>query len=550
MSILNGESVKWRKMERRKYEKKKQHLKLIRDEEENRRLETCPAEVIEYKNAIVFNKEIMNKMKKEEVKVETVGEVELDGDEIALLKLPPKFAIRKQLDSLDMMTDLEMGVAKIRYQTHKENSVRDVEESDELEGMKRRKKLDKNELEELDKMEILDAEGRRVYDPINKSFDHGNKRSTDLMENKKVTLPKPCDSFVESSIEMLKGRIMKAFEDYKKKHCNDKGHQKTNLTMKEQRGLRKLRKRIANKEIVILKTDKSGKLTPMKRDLYEKMGSENCSNDEKIDREEVRRIERRLNDQVKIWTKMLNSGLNHGHLERVMKSKLCSSENSAPKYYMVKDHKIEGGYRPVVGGCNSDTLGLSNTLSEVVESVCNAVNTPFEVISSEDLLRRAQECNESLKELKDNNTDENWHWTQDYVLLGSDVKALFPSLSAKKTGIACRKQIEKSEISWENVNWRLVAMYVKLHENYWTENELKDVRLYLPKRKSIQGRPPSIGTIDVESRFEWPSTIEYVGDKIKAKLMGLAIERAVVFFFNNFTYTFGGQVYRQKGGDQ
>ena len=78
MSILNGESVKWRKMERRKYEKKKQHLKLIRDEEENRRLETCPAEVIEYKNAIVFNKEIMIKMKKEEVKVETVGEVELD----------------------------------------------------------------------------------------------------------------------------------------------------------------------------------------------------------------------------------------------------------------------------------------------------------------------------------------------------------------------------------------------------------------------------------------------------------------------------------------
>ena len=70
--------------------------------------------------------------------------------------------------------------------------------------------------------------------------------------------------------------------------------------------------------------------------------------------------------------------------------------------------------------------------------------------------------------------------------------------------------------------------HVKLHENYWTENELKDVRIYLPKRKSTQGRPPSIGTIDVESRFEWPSTIEYVGDKIKAKLMGLAIERAVV----------------------
>ena len=42
-------------------------------------------------------------------------------------------------------------------------------------------------------------------------------------------------------------------------------------------------------------------------------------------------------------SKMLNSGENHEHSERVMKSKLCSSENAAPKYYMFKDHKAEGG---------------------------------------------------------------------------------------------------------------------------------------------------------------------------------------------------------------
>ena len=67
---------------------------------------------------------------------------------------------------------------------------------------------------------------------------------------------------------------------------------------------------------------------------------------------------------------------------------------------MFKDHKIEGGYRPVVGGCNSDTLGLSNTLSEVVESVAKAVEKPFEVISSEDLLSRIYKCNEKIPNLK------------------------------------------------------------------------------------------------------------------------------------------------------
>ena len=33
-----------------------------------------------------------------------------------------------------------------------------------------------------------------------------------------------------------------------------------------------------------------------------------------------------------------------------------------------------------------------------------------------------------------------------------------------------------------------------------------------------------------------------------AKLMGLAMEQAILFFFTNFTYTFGGKLYIQVGG--
>ena len=64
---------------------------------------------------------------------------------------------------------------------------------------------------------------------------------------------------------------------------------------------------------------------------------------------------------------------------------------------MYKDHKVEGGYRPVVSGCSSNTLGLSNTLSEIVESICMAVESPYEVISGEDMLSRVSKCNERLK---------------------------------------------------------------------------------------------------------------------------------------------------------
>ena len=130
---------------------------------------------------------------------------------------------------------------------------------------------------------------------------------------------------------------------------------------------------------------------------------------------------------------MMNCGENHNHQDRITRSKLCSSENSAPKYYMFKDHKVKGGYRPVVGGCSSDTLGLSNTLSEIIESVANAVNEPFEVISSEDMLSRVAGCNEKLK-LAQTQRDENWRWTDEFILLGTDVKSLFPSLTAKNSG--------------------------------------------------------------------------------------------------------------------
>ena len=285
----------------------------------------------------------------------------------------------------------------------------------------------------------------------------------------------------------------------------------------------------------------------IERDKYTKLGLEKCKQDRKIDRESVRNIERRINDQSRFWTRILNSGLNHDHMDRIMKSKLCSSENPAPKYFMYKDHKVEGGYRPVVGGCNSDTLGLSNTLSEVVEAVAMGVNNPYEVVSSEDMLSRIYNCNEEIKKLKEEK-GANWNWKEELILIGTDVQSLFPSLSAEKTGEAVRIQFAKSNITWENIDWKLLALYVKLHDYYWKGDELDPILSYLPTRKSNMGRPPSIGTINLEQKYSWPQIIEYIGTDAKRLLMGLAIEIGVVFFFNNFTYTFANQVFLQMFG--
>ena len=130
-----------------------------------------------------------------------------------------------------------------------------------------------------------------------------------MAENSKVTLPRPCSNFVESGIEMLRKKIMETFRSYRKRNCNERGEQPSNLNRKQNRGLRKLKQRIKDNELVILKTDKSGKLIAMKREDYEKLGKDKCRQDKKIKREEIRRIERRINEQTKMWCKMLNANI-------------------------------------------------------------------------------------------------------------------------------------------------------------------------------------------------------------------------------------------------
>ena len=80
----------------------------------------------------------MEKLCKENVEVKTIGQVELDKDEMELLKLPPKFAVRKRLDSKSMEIDKEMCMAKLRYQIHKENMIKEIER-DENQTTKRLK---------------------------------------------------------------------------------------------------------------------------------------------------------------------------------------------------------------------------------------------------------------------------------------------------------------------------------------------------------------------------------------------------------------------------
>ena len=48
-----------------------------------------------------------------------IGKVKADEDELAVLSLNPKFAVMKKLVETEMEQDIEMCLAKLRYETRK-----------------------------------------------------------------------------------------------------------------------------------------------------------------------------------------------------------------------------------------------------------------------------------------------------------------------------------------------------------------------------------------------------------------------------------------------
>ena len=47
--------------------------------------------------------------------------------------------------------------------------------------------------------------------------------------------------------------------------------------------------------------------------------------DREITREELKEIEKRINNHTRIWAKILNAGESHGHLKRITNSKIIST---------------------------------------------------------------------------------------------------------------------------------------------------------------------------------------------------------------------------------
>ena len=380
MSELRQEEAKSKNEATDKFKNKIAHLKnkysQERQEFKNIEEEKAPFDLQEYSEVLtVFDKNSYDKLEVASYKVKTIGDIRLSPEEEKVLTLHPKFCVLDRLQEVEFEHEQECSLAKMRMEIQKEQENSDLTS------------------EEIQENQEYEAAARQVYDSTDKKFDARKRRVTDLPECSRINLPKPLNPEQEAAIELRKTTQMQIFKKYVSKNTSKNGDQNTNLTQEEQFGLKSLQKRIASGELIVIKTDKSSKLAVTNQEEYKKMGQDHTMKDNLISRQEVIEMEENLNGHSKAWANIWNSGRDHNHFERIVNSKVTRSENVADLYLMFKDHKSGNKTRPTATGCSSNTLGLSNAVAELLESVSISEPNRYNCISSEDMLARLHKSN-------------------------------------------------------------------------------------------------------------------------------------------------------------
>ena len=195
---------------------------------------------------------------------------------------------------------------------------------------------DKGDDDELSEDEVNQTE---TLDLEEKSVDYSKLRATNLPTCTRLKVPPPGTVRQEAVMAGLKEKMMDEVRNYVKHDCNDKGWPESNLTRPEQAGLRELKDKIEKKEIVVFKSDKSGKLTVDTPANYSEAISTHTVNDSEITDSELRKIENSMNDHSRQLNKIFQVGSKWHHQGRVAAASTSTNVQAPAFYGLRKDHK-------------------------------------------------------------------------------------------------------------------------------------------------------------------------------------------------------------------
>ena len=320
--------------------------------------------------------------------------VDLGEDEIALLSKGPKFSVYKRCDRESFLESMEAAFIKHCWEMRQQGE----DELPDGTPLTEEEERERDRLAEIER--DMDAESRMIFTNRDRVFDWSRQRATDVKNNTRVILPRPMSALEESKLAVLRLEWNALFDRYLAEECGEGGEQTSNLTAQERRGLKSLKQRVKDGEIVVLQTDKSGRFAVMSMKTYITAGEKHTAKDSEVGWEEVKENQSQLNGHVSMWLKVFRVGQKWNHAERIRETMLNNSMAVCPLYLLFKDHK---GWswrmgeappsRPVASGAVGMNLHLSELLSQVMEPIANNWVGGLETISCEDMLSRFDALN-------------------------------------------------------------------------------------------------------------------------------------------------------------
>ena len=372
-----------------------------------------PPELQRYKRAKIFQPDAKDRLVPgEAIGPVTVGLEEnlLDHDEVAILVRGPKFCVRRILDEERFLMECERSFFKVRI------DMEDVDEEPDDPGGGEEHETKEEKVERLrieNAMEIAAIEARQVFNEDEMLIDYTRKRATDCKHNTHVKLPGPKSTKVEEGIEYRRMVWRRIFRDFKDQYADEKGIQESNLTENEERGLKKLKKRVKAGEIVIVRTDKSSRFSIMSLKEYERAGNVHTNKDTEVNLEFLIKNQRKINGHLSMLLKTFMVGKSHNHYERIRNLKLTHSLSVAPLYLLFKDHKgwtLDTGKpppsRPVVSAGAGQNDHLSEIISHILEPVVKMLPNGMEMTSTGDLIHKMEGMSKLVIPVEEINLEE------------------------------------------------------------------------------------------------------------------------------------------------
>jgi hypothetical protein len=249
LSRMRKKVIRIKKNVQTKNRNKLEKYKKEKEEEELAELSILPEDLNEFSDLRIFkNVQIPPEEPKPPV---ITTETILTEDELAILKKGPKFTIRNVMDKEAFMAEVEKGLVKKMYSDIGKDVEAEVGTEDDT---------DKVESKRIDDMVAwIDEKSALIYDFESKTMDFGRSKATNWKRNKRIKLPKASSSLLEASMEIRRQAASKIYDECLK--LLDDGVETVgmdNLTAGEKRGLKSLKKKVKDGNLLICQTDKGG----------------------------------------------------------------------------------------------------------------------------------------------------------------------------------------------------------------------------------------------------------------------------------------------------